>query len=472
MRGNLISDGDTVILNPVLPAIGSVSGTVFNTDGVTPVANARVNLENLDSTGPEGYSFNRVNTDASGNYSFGGVPVGTIHVSSADPVTRVANGLATGQITVGQNTTVNVVFGQGFDFFDTNAFNFFLDGTNGYRFDIDCDGEIDGGGRIDNTVNRGYSGAENLQFNGIHFTEFFPCIAGAQTGLGGRQIVLGPAGVSGLTVTRKIYSPASGGFTRYLEVLSNSSQQAVPVMPLIQSFLNNSGSITTLVAPADTGNTYAVTGTGSCCTPLLGAVFAGPNAAVPAGDLQFSDQQRSVSYDWNMTVPPGASVILMHFEAQRDPDDLAGMQAQAQALVNLNDPDEFTGMTDDEKAQVVNFNLANQTTIPGTAVVNVTALLRDGIHPLVGAEIVIKSGASQRIAGLTDSSGTLSISNVPAGSFIVRLTRAVLWAKPAVWCKPAILVNHIHHHQRRYYRYRSRPCVRWGWTNPGGGDSG
>jgi Carboxypeptidase regulatory-like domain/Bacterial TSP3 repeat/Bacterial Ig-like domain (group 2) len=419
MRGNLISDGDTVILNPVLPAIGSVSGTVFNTDGVTPVANARVNLENLDSTGPEGYSFNRVNTDASGNYSFGGVPAGTIHVSSADPVTRVANGSATGLVTAGQTATVNVVFGQGFDFFDTNAFNFFLDGTNGYRFDIDCDGEIDGGGRIDNTVNRGYSGAENLQFNGIHFTEFFSCIAGAQTGLGGRQIVLGPAGVSGLTVTRKIYSPASGGFTRYLDVLSNPSQQAVPVMPLIQSFLNNSGSITTLVAPADTGNTYAVTGTGSCCTPLLGAVFAGPNAAVPAGDLQFPNQQGSVSYDWNMTVPPGASVILMHFEAQRDPDDLAGMQAQAQALVNLTDPDEFTGMTDDEKAQVVNFNLVNQTTTPGTAVVNVTALLRDGIHPLVGAEIVIKSGASQRIAGLTDSSGTLSISNVPAGSFTV-----------------------------------------------------
>ena len=40
MRGNLISDGDTVVLNPRLPAVGSVSGTVFNTDGVTPVANA------------------------------------------------------------------------------------------------------------------------------------------------------------------------------------------------------------------------------------------------------------------------------------------------------------------------------------------------------------------------------------------------------------------------------------------------
>ncbi|MGZ4843338.1 MAG: beta strand repeat-containing protein [Candidatus Angelobacter sp.] len=418
-RGNLVSAGDTVILNPILPAIGSVSGTIFNTDGVTPVANARVNLENLDSTGPEGYSFNRAFTDASGNYSFGGVPVGTIHVSSGDPVTGEASGSATGPVTAGQNATVNVVLGQGFDFFDTNAFTFNLDGTNGYRFDIECDGEISAGGRIDNSLNRGYSGAENLQFNGFNFNEFFPCIAGAQTGQGGREIDFGPAGVSGLTVTRKIYSPAGGGFTRYLEVLSNPTKQPVPVTPLIQSFLNNSGNITTLVAPADTGNTYAVTGTGFCCTPLLGAVFAGPNAAVPAGDLQFPNQQRSVSYDWNMTVPPGASVIVMHFEAQRDPNDLAGIQAQAQALVNQTDPDEFTGMTDDEKAQVVNFNLVNQATIPGTAIVNVTALMRDGISPLAGAEIVLKSGASQRIAGLTDSSGTLSILNVPAGSFTV-----------------------------------------------------
>ena len=286
--------------------MASVSGTVFNTDGVTPVPNATVNLENLDSTGPEGFSYNVVRTDASGNYSLDGVPVGTIHVSTADPVTRTTSGFSSGQVTAGQNTTINVVLGQGFDFFDTRLFNFFLDGTNGYRFDIECDGEIETGGRFDNTLNRGYSGAENLLFNGLNFNEFFPCIAGAQTAQGGREIDYGPAGVSGLTVTRKVYSPVGGGFTRYLEVLSNSTPQPVPVTPPIQSFLNTQGGITILVAPSDTGNTYAVTGTGVCCTPLLGAVFAGPNAAVPAGDLQFPNQQGSVSYDWNMTVPPGA----------------------------------------------------------------------------------------------------------------------------------------------------------------------
>ena len=255
-------------------------------------------------------SYNFVRTDANGNYSFGGVPVGTIHITTADPVTRTASGFATGQITAGQNTTINVVLGQGFDFFDTRLFNFnprwnerlpLRHGMRRRNHSLAA--------ALTTALSRGYSGAENLQFNGFNFNEFFPCIAGAQTAQSGREIDYGPAGVSGLTVTRKVYSPAGGGFTRYLEVLSNSTQQPVPVTPLIQSFLNTQGGITVLVAPSDTGNTYAVTGTGFCCTPLLGAVFAGPGAAVPAGDLQFPNQQRSVSYDWNMTVPPGASVI-------------------------------------------------------------------------------------------------------------------------------------------------------------------
>ncbi|HEX3153214.1 MAG TPA: carboxypeptidase regulatory-like domain-containing protein [Candidatus Angelobacter sp.] len=419
MRGNLLSDGDTVVLNPVLPAIGSVSGTIFNSDGVTPVANAPVNIESLDSTGPEGFSYNFVNTDANGNYSLGGIAVGNVHITTADPVTENTSGFAAGQVTAGQNTTINVVLGQGHDFFDTNQFNFFLDGTNGYRFDMDCDGEIDSGGRIDGGLSRGYEGAENLEFSGSNFNEFFPCLAGAQTAQGGREIDYGPAGVSGVMVTRKVYSPASGGFIRYLEVLNNTTQQPVPIRPLIQSFLN--GGITIPVAAGDTGNTYAVTGTSFCCTPLLGAVFAGPSAPIPAGDLLFPNpnNQRTVSYDWNMTIPAGGSAIVMHFDVQRDPNDLPGMQAQAQALVNQTDPDELTGMTDDEKAQVVNFNLVNQAILPGTAVVSVTALQRDGVTPLSGAEIVLKSGTTQRIAGMTDSSGTLSIPNVAAGSFTV-----------------------------------------------------
>ena len=47
----------------------------------------------------------------------------------------------------------------------------------------------------------------------------------------------------------------------------------------------------------------------------------------------------------------------MHFAVQRDPSDAAGAQTQAQALVNLADPNALAGMTPAEKLQVVNFQI-------------------------------------------------------------------------------------------------------------------
>jgi hypothetical protein len=45
----------------------------------------------------------------------------------------------------------------------------------------------------------------------------------------------------------------------------------------------------------------------------------------------------------------------MHFAMQHDASDTTGAQSQAQALVNLTDPNALAGMTDTEKSEVVNF---------------------------------------------------------------------------------------------------------------------
>jgi hypothetical protein len=421
VSGTLANDGDSVTINIVLPATGSVSGTVFNTDGTTPVANATITVENIDSTGPNGWFSVETKTFSDGTYRMNNVPVGAIRVSSADPNNQNASGFATGQVTANQNTTVNVVLGQGFSFFRPGFFNFDLDGTNGYRFDIDCDGEIDRGGRIDGTVGSGYSfGGELLELNGRNFDEDFPCISGSQTDLGGREIVMGPAGLGGLTVTRKIFSPAGGGFARYLDVISNPTQEALPATAFIQSRLAAFGNLTIVVDPATTSNTYAVTGSvNNCCGPLLGDVFAGAGAAVTPQGVTFVNGQNPVKYNYTFTVPAGGSVTLMRFAVQRDPVDLTGMQNQIQALESQTDPDEFAGMTDADKAQVINFNLiGGGGTVPNTATVNVTAKQLDGTA-LTSAEIVITSGASSRIGGFTDNQGQLAIANVPAGSFTV-----------------------------------------------------
>jgi hypothetical protein len=441
--GNLANAGDTVTVNIILPAFGSVSGTIFSADGVTPIANVAVRIENIDSTGPQGFYQQSLNADGSGSYSLTNVPVGTIRVSSSsagNPQVGVApsvivhnstssnsllSGFSTGQILTGQNSTVNVVMGQGGFSFNPGFSNFNLDGTNGFRFDINCDGEINNGGLSignfgDGTLGGGYEGAEVLQLNGNNFNEVFPCIGGAQTELNTRQILMGPAGMSGLSVTRKIFSPDSGGYVRYLDVISNPTQEALPVSMLFQSFLAAGNNTSILVTPSSTGNTYAATSFNSngCCMPTLGFVFAGPGAPVPPGDFQFFNGQNLVSYDDKVTVPPGESFTYMHFDIQRNIGDLAGVQQQAQALVSGTDPDEFTGMSDADKAHVINFNLTNAVALPNTATVSVTAVQNDG-SALAGVQINLTTGTFTKIAGFTDALGHVAVPNVSAGSFTI-----------------------------------------------------
>ena len=226
-----------------------------------------------------------------------------------------------------------------------------------------------------------------------------------------------------LVVTRKIFSPASGAFVRYLDIVSNPTPEALPASMLLQSFLAAGTNTSILVSPSSTGNTYTATGfNNGCCMPLLGFAFAGPGAAVSPGDFNFINGQSPVSYDVTFTVPPGESVIVMHFGMQRDTGDLAGIQQQAQALVNASDPDEFTGMSDADKARVINFNLANATTIPNTATISLTAVQQDST-PLAGAQISLNTGSFARIAGFTDATGHLIIPNVPAGPFTLSAYR-------------------------------------------------
>jgi hypothetical protein len=92
-------------------------------------------------------------------------------------------------------------------------------------------------------------------------------------------------------------------------------------------------------------------------TATVGFVFSGTAAPVPITSTSFVNSSNYVTYRWDVTVPAGGTAILMHFGLQHDPGDFTGAQNQAQALVNLTDPDALTGMTEAEKAQVVNFTI-------------------------------------------------------------------------------------------------------------------
>jgi hypothetical protein len=60
-------------------------------------------------------------------------------------------------------------------------------------------------------------------------------------------------------------------------------------------------------------------------------------------------------YRYRVTVPAGQTIILMHFILQRDKGDGNGANSGEAAIINFSDTNALFGMTDDEKAKVVNF---------------------------------------------------------------------------------------------------------------------
>jgi hypothetical protein len=236
---------------------------------------------------------------------------------------------------------------------DASSIIFNLDGSDGFRYDVGCDGTVYSGGTTDGSLSAYQYGGFSLALN----NNFYQCplfndlVPPNPTTSG----TLGPEGLGGVQVTRKVFSPSGGGFIRYLEELTNPSSTDLVVTVKVEGFL--SGTATEVfTGPSSTGSTYAIVdNSGQCCAPVLGFVFAGPGASVPVGSTHFANQDTTVSYTWNVSIPAGQTAILMHFGIQRNITDDAGAVTQAQGLVNLTDPNALTGMTAAEQSEVVNF---------------------------------------------------------------------------------------------------------------------
>jgi hypothetical protein len=313
---------------------------VLNTDG-TPASGVNLTLQAFGSSGPLGNFVASTSTDVSGMYELDNVPLGSVQVIAESGTIGMVGG------TLGSTAlTLNVTLGNAVRLPDN------LDGTDGFRYDVGDDGSLGDGGTANRSLNDAYDGAYRLTVNGMAFSGN----GAALTEIDGRQLVLGPVDVTPLSVLRKIFVPAAGGFVRYLEVLSNPTSSAIDATVSVQSNLGSDSSTRVDVAPSDTSHTYAVTDqSGICCDPALGYVFAGLNAPVPVSSVSFDDGDDSPSYTWNVQVPAGGTVILMHFALQRDPSDPSGAAAAAQALRDLADPNALTGLTAVEKSEIQNF---------------------------------------------------------------------------------------------------------------------
>jgi hypothetical protein len=345
--GALTREGEAASVNITASAAGTVRGTVYKADGVTPQPRARVTLENLEQGA---FRQQSVTADDAGHFVATGVGAGKVRAVAFDPAARTTAGIGEGQLAAGDTAVVNVTLG---DAFGLRYGRYNLDGADGFRYDVDCDGSLDDGGTIDGALNDAYDGSYYLTVG----RTYLPCANAGRLEDGGREIALQGPLMNGLRSARKVFSPAEGGFARYLEALSNPTATPITVNVVVGGYLGSDGDTRVVAAPAETENRFVVTDQGGgCCDPAVAHVYSGarPRAATVA---HFGEGDDEFAYRWRVTVQPGQTVILMHFTVQRDAADAAGIRAQAEALVNLNDPRALRGMSAEEKAQVINFNI-------------------------------------------------------------------------------------------------------------------
>src|SRR5215471_18141364 len=412
--GTLTSEDQVLTINVSLPATGTVQGTVFLSDGTTPAPNVNVEVQNFTNSGEDGFSEAFARTDSFGNYQVTNVQVGKIQVA-ANQNFRVF-GIADGTLTASQPATINVTLGNAIDDFIE------LDGSNGTFFEFFCDGDMDSG-FLDRHLSGPYSDGGFLNIDGDSFA--FPCVESARTELNGRQYVIGPAQIAGVSVTRKAFVPASGNFARFLEVLSNPGTSPITVSVGQETFFEAFNGLNFLVTPQQTNNTYFIADVSNaqCCNFANAAeIFAGPNAPTPLSSFNFFRGNEDIVWHWSqITIQPGQTAIFMHFSVQHDPADPDGMQAQAQALVNLTDPDSLTGLSPQEQAEIVNFNIVGNPSSTATVVVTV---LRADNTPLTGAEVISQDSNGNTLTGTTDANGNVTVTGVPTGSFVASATKS------------------------------------------------
>ena len=360
--GNLTASGQTLTLNVNLQSVSTINGTVYGSDGVTPLASATIWVENAGIgggladyfyTGPGGET-GYTRSDASGNFQVAGVPVGTVSVLATAP-DGSSSGFITGTLAASGALTLNPIVGNAASF-QNGTFN--LTDANGFLFDVACDGSIHTGGQPANGTSSYSYGGSLLLVN----QNSSPVCTGNNGLLDqtGRQVTFGPrpggAANALLEVGRKVFVPQNGGFARYLEILTNPLNTAVTTTVQI----NNSFAFTpdTLAAdPAANGQTFAVLADSTSTTnPTLAFAFGGTGSAAQRTS-NFVAGNSQGSYTWTVTVPAQQTVILMHFLIQRASGDTTGAASQAQALVGLTDPNALVGMADQEKSEVVNFNV-------------------------------------------------------------------------------------------------------------------
>ncbi|MFO0892785.1 MAG: FG-GAP-like repeat-containing protein [Isosphaeraceae bacterium] len=212
---------------------------------------------------------------------------------------------------------------------------------SGFLWDIAGDGDI-GDGTSD-------------AYDGGLYHEGFPYFSSAAAEDGGREIVIGQATIGDVVVTRKIYVPADGTFARFLEIVTNAGAWPTDYTVRIRTNLGSDGNETFVRTSSgdgdfDAADDWIVTDDYDAAgDPTMLHVIAGEGGSRPSYAARFGD---NLSYNYDLSLAPGETKIVMHFASQNASQ--ADALARAPELAALGE-ETLAGMTGDELKLVVNF---------------------------------------------------------------------------------------------------------------------
>lgn len=406
----LTTNGQDLPVSLTFVGLGTVQGRVLHPSG-GDVGNLTVTLRSFNATFG---GFRSAQTDAAGNFVFGGVPVGAVNLTSSKASEQLIGETNGTLVTDGQLLALDLLL-------EANAVGLptALNDVQDSSYGINTDGGLSGG-----TGSVFVRGGAKLSLSASGTTVPF---TGASFGTredSGRELVVRQTGLLGLNVTRKVSVPVDGYFARFLEVLQNPGSAPITVDVNVTSqpygqrtafccifgenqyFVGATSSGDSVVdastpATADQWASLVVSGQDSYYdfnsgTPL-GFVFSGPGAQTPANTASFSYVQSvpTLNYGWNsVTVPAGGSVVLMHFVSEQANNSAA--TASSQRLVQLP-PEALNGLSATELSEIANFVVpANgvSTVVPLPSVAGSLTgrvLEGDGTTPVPGAVVTFRS---------------------------------------------------------------------------------
>jgi hypothetical protein len=324
-----------------LPDLGDVSGRLRAGDGTetTPSGElAPVIVEGRQQESRAGISTKSGEVGLTdGSFRVEDVPAGEVTVTIIDEADA---GASTGTVEAGiEATDLDVTLGT------ATALPVEMGLPTGNRHEVQADGSVRGEDLV--------SGSEVVLSMMSVNAKPYPALASAVSESPDQQLVFGPVRTAGVLHTRKVFVPPDASFARFLEILENPNGFAVDITldvtgDIFASNLTTSSGDAALDATdgylagvLDTGAGVAIV-----FTDNLGALV--PDAARTDGD--------AYQHVWRgVTIPAGGRVILMHFAVQAADRD--GAIAKADELLNQTDPTALSGLTTEERSQVVNFSI-------------------------------------------------------------------------------------------------------------------